>query len=432
MPTTFYIDPQTDRKGSGLSPDAPARCLEELKPRSGDRVLFRRGCLIDRELALPCGEPGAPILCGAYGEGADPVIDTSIDAGSPACWETVRPSVWRYTGKLPSEVCNLVFDGGARCGKLRWSPEELDEPDEWHYTEIGMSSRPPEGRREPFNTGELYLYSAANPALSDKSLRICVWGSRRAVSAEHDVIFENFTLRNIGLHGFQSAHVKRVTIRNCRFENIGGAVWSRPLRIRFGNAVELWDGTSDCVIEHCLFRNIYDSGVTHQGVVSTSEQAERLWIRNNVFCECGLAAYEWRGPSSHDVHFENNLCMNAGGAFTLQGEPPPRRSESGLIGAVCVFVNLWRLETELPPDQVYCYIRGNVFCNAPAYGAAIASVLEPRCEKQFVIDRNTYCQSNGGPLIRMDGELFDAADFERYRSRTGKDLNSLLITDRPL
>jgi aryl-alcohol dehydrogenase-like predicted oxidoreductase len=64
---------------------------------------------------------------------------------------------------------------------------------------------------------------------------------------------------------YSSIRRKSTVFRNCDFRFIGGAVWHRGQRIRFGNAIEFWDGASDNTVEGCLFDNIYDSGVTHQG-----------------------------------------------------------------------------------------------------------------------------------------------------------------------
>ena len=114
-------------------------------------------------------------------------------------------------------------------------------------------------------------------------------------------------------------------IRDCDFRFIGGAVWHRERRIRFGNAIEFWDGANDITVEGCLFDNIYDSGVTHQGG-ETRNIPERPHFRNNLFIDCGLVAYECREPS-REVYFEHNTCFNAGSGFSMQGESPPRESD---------------------------------------------------------------------------------------------------------
>ena len=427
MSITYYIDPQSGcDTNNGRSPQTPLKSLEAAALKPGDTALFRRGCLITRSLKLIAGDPDAPITYGAYGEGENPVIDNSVDASDPALWQHEDGLLWRYIGSLPSEVCNIIFDGGQSFGNLRWSKEELDEPDEWFYTDIGLSTSR-DCIAHPANQGTLWLCAKQNPALEHASVRIAVWGSRREVYAASNVVFEDFTLQNIGLHGFQGEFLSNVTVRRCRFLNLGGAVWDRELKIRFGNAVEFWNGASDCVVEHCTFVNIYDAGVTHQGDVRYSKQAERLYYRNNVFCRCGLAAYEWRGPSSQDVYFENNICIEPGGAFTLQGEPAPRRCEKELVGATCTGVAIWRLETTISPDATYCTIRNNVFCNIPDYGMAIASVIDPKHERQFVIDNNLYLHEGESPFLRFDGRTFDAKAFELYKTLTGQDKNSTLM-----
>ncbi|MBQ3141699.1 MAG: hypothetical protein IJC25_07030, partial [Clostridia bacterium] len=108
MPITYYIDPQNGSDtNDGRSPLAPLKTLGAAALKPGDTALYRRGSLIDRQLRLVAGAPDAPITYGAYGEGENPVIDTSVDAGNPALWQHEEGLLWRYTGPLPSEVCNI-------------------------------------------------------------------------------------------------------------------------------------------------------------------------------------------------------------------------------------------------------------------------------------------------------------------------------------
>jgi hypothetical protein len=355
-----------------------------------------------------------------------------MPVGASDQWIEERPSVWRYTGKLPSEVCNLIFNDGQSCGILRWQVEDLHRPGEWHYTGLGKQRG---GER-------LYLYSPTNPGRAYTGIECVLWGQRRLVGGQGHIILENLSFRNSGVHGYQDSHARQIVIRHCDFRFIGGAVWHRERRMRFGNAIEFWDGASDITVEGCLFDNIYDSGVTHQGGEARNIP-ERLFFRNNLFIDCGLTAYECREPS-REVYFEHNTCLNGGGGFAMQGETPPRQSDP-YPQPVGYHVWAWLIDPQTQPGQVY--IRHNLFCES--YGAAVCLINDPADDRQFVLDHNAYWQTTGKPLIHLGkgvknwaeamktwqttgGRLIDwggrpsylPAEFGRYQAESGQDGHS--------
>lgn len=175
-----------------------------------------------------------------------------------------------------------------------------------------------------------------------------LWGERRLVKGKGYIVLENLSFRNSGVHGYQQGQAHDVVIRACDFRFIGGAVWDNDRRIRFGNAIELWDGARDITVEHCTFDNIYDAGVTHQGG-ETRRIPERLYFRYNYFSRCGFSAYECREPSQ-EIYFEYNVSVNAGGGFSPQGEAPPRQSEI-YPQPVGHHVFIWKINPHTQPGR---------------------------------------------------------------------------------
>jgi hypothetical protein len=442
---TYHIDPAAgDDSNDGLAPSRPLKTYATREFTGGDTVLFKRGSVIRDLLYTRNGTEQAPIVYGAYGEGEKPTFLGSMPIGVPDSWVEERPCLWRYTETIPSEVCNLVFNDGEFCGILRWQIEDLRQPGEWHYTGFGKQHQ---------GGDSLYLYSPTNPGLAYSGIECALWGQRRLVAAERHVILENLSFRNSGVHGFQVFHAQQIAIRNCEFRFIGGAVWHRERRIRFGNAVELWDGASDVTVEGCLFDNIYDSGVTHQGG-KTRNIPERIYFRNNLFVDCGLVAYECREPSQ-EVYFEHNTCINTGGGFSMQGEAPPRRSDP-YPQPLGYHVWAWMIDPHTQPGNVY--IRHNIFCQS--YGPAICLSIDSAEEQKFILDHNCYWQTTGNLLIQLGkgaenwdeamnawlttgGTLTDwsgrrtylPSEFRRYQAECGQDQHSLvakpLFVDEP-
>jgi hypothetical protein len=175
------------------------------------------------------------------------------------------------------------------------------------------------------------------------------------------------------------------------------------------------------VVEDCLFADIYDAGVTHQGG-SESDVPERVYFRNNLFIHNGIAAYECRGPAAREIYFENNTCVWAGGDLSMQGEPGPRQSEI-YPRPMGHHVFLWRIDW--PEKMGNVYIRNNIFYQAPP-GAAIYSIFDPADEKHLVLDNNCYWQTTGELLCRMNGKDYTPGEFASYQTQCGQDVHSLL------
>jgi hypothetical protein len=412
---TYHIDPEGgDDANDGLTPSRPLKTYAARTFIGGDAVLFKRGSVIRDKLYTCNGTEESPVVYGAYGEGPKPAFLGSVPLNTRERWVEERPSIWRYTEAPSSEVCNLVFNNGASCGTLRWQLEDLRQPGEWHYTEFGMQR----------GGGVLYLRSPTNPSLAYENIECVLWGQRKLVGGEHHIILENLSFQNSGVHGYQEFHARRVIIRNCEFRFIGGAVWNRERRIRFGNAVELWDGASDVEVEGCLFNNIYDSGVTHQGG-GTRNIPERLFFRNNLFVDIGLAAYESREPS-REVYFEHNTCINAGGGFSMQGQTPPRQSDP-YPQPVGYHVWAWMIDPRTQPGNVY--IRHNLLCES--FGPAVCLSIDPADAQKFMLDHNCFWKTTPSRLIEWGGgRSYMLSEFAKYQAECDRDKHSRIASPR--
>ncbi len=421
-PKTYYIDPtQGSDLHDGLDPTRPRQTHAALTLVGGDTVLFQRGGVIRRPLLCQCGLPDAPITYGAYGVGDKPAFYGSVPIANPADWIEQSPGLWRYTQPLADEVCNLVFNGGESCGDLRWDVADLREAGQWHYTGIGQCLDREGNRPVPAaESHSLYLSCPDNPGRFYRQIECVFFGQRKLVSGQRHIVLENLRFQYGGVHGYQDAGVGDITIRHCDFAFIGGAVWHRQQRIRFGNAIEFWDGAEDIRVEGCTFNNIYDSGITHQGG-ETLHIPRRLYFRDNLFVGCGMAAYECREPSE-EVYFEYNTCIDSGGGFSPQGQPPPRQSEI-YPQPMGHHIFIWRIDPGTQPGTVY--IRHNLFAAAP-FGAMIYSIIDPADEAHFIIDHNAYRRGGGELFMRVGGKNYSPAEFALYQREQQKDQHSLL------
>ena len=283
----YYIDPVGGQaSAAGLSESAPRASVVGLTLRGGDSVLFKRGSVIRDAVHSVSGEEGRPIFYGAYGEGDDPVFMGSVDVSGAESWVSAGESLWRCTRPLATETCNLIFDS-REGGALQWDKTDLSENGDWWDSGFGTDVESPDAH-------ELILYCDCNPGLKYGHIEAALRVHRELARTGHDMIFEHLTFRNAGVHAIAGGGPSRnMIVRACRFEFIGGSVWSKKLHIRFGNGVECWNTGENILVEDNVFYEIYDSAVTHQGG-KECVAAQDFVIRRNVFIRCGMAAYEQR------------------------------------------------------------------------------------------------------------------------------------------
>jgi len=115
--TNYYISVSAGNDANpGISPGLPWKTLSKLNSAfgsfgSGDSILFKRGDTFYGSIAITRrGTPGSPIIIGAYGFGANPVITgfTSIKE-----WKNIGGNIWESVSEvstLPS-VNMLVANG---------------------------------------------------------------------------------------------------------------------------------------------------------------------------------------------------------------------------------------------------------------------------------------------------------------------------------
>ena len=135
-------------------------------------------------------------------------------------------------------------------------------------------------KREEFESHELYLYSEKNPLEFYESIECVIRNNRQLAKMGENMSFSDINFIYNGVHAIAGGNPARnIHIKNCTFKFIGGSVWSKEKKIRFGNAVECWNIAENVTVENCVFDDIYDSAVTHQGG-KTCKPAKNFIIKN--------------------------------------------------------------------------------------------------------------------------------------------------------
>ena len=403
--STYYIDAfEGSDKNDGLSPKTPKSSELGIAAKPGDKILFKRGTLMRRPLAVTSGNEDNPITYGAYGEGDKPVFCGSVNMSDAALWTEEKENIW-FCDKVDYEACNFIFDYGESYGTLKWNLDELQSQGDFYDNNFGMTN----SFRPVTPDHRIYMYSEGNPALIYKDIECAVAYDRVLAKNVPHVSFENIRFLNAGMHAIAGdSESKNIRIHNCDFVNIGGCVWNNERRIRFGNAVEFWNVAENIEITHCYFDNIYDSATSHQGD-SGCKRGENIHIDNNVFLRVGMGAYELRNRIPANSSFSNNICAYAGEGFSKNGVVMPRNSEIW-PEPMGHHIFMWRVDSEY--EGVF-EIKNNIFDTAP-YGACIYSVINPDCEKFVKFAANTYYTDNADLIVRLNGRNY--SDFCDYHT----------------
>jgi len=386
---TYYVDNILgDNANCGTDTEHPIRDYRILKIEPGDKILFKRGCSFRDYIVSPNGTEDEPIYWGAYGEGKNPCFLGSVDLSDKKYWHKKESNIWECTASLNSEVCNLIFSGGFCWGSLVWEYAELKKQGDWYYTHIGFSNRPCPTHYTQ-RPRRLYIYSKENPALLYKGIECVLFGERTLAFAKQCVTFENIDFMYSGVHGYLGIDSSHITFRNCGFYFIGGAVWERNRKIRFGNAVELWNSASYITVENCKFDNIYDSCFTTQGCVDY-ETPKKINFSNNECSNFGMAAYELRDRITYDTVFSHNYCHHAGMGISQQSDERPRNSEI-YPEPMGHNIFIWRVEDITPQGSII--ITNNRFGETP-FGYVVYSKAAPLPSEQIKFTNNIFEASN--------------------------------------
>ncbi len=322
-------------------------------------------------------------------------------ASTPATLEFLDPATKAATKRFLPTADEREF-----AGFKRWSLDELKAPNDFWFD---------------LATKRLYVLSDENPGVAFEGIEAAL-RTNTCICNANDVIVENIAFSHTAAHGISLAGAKRCVVRNCDFDWIGGGDLYREggagRRTRYGNGVEFWESSEDCVVEFCRFSRIYDVAVTTQG--PEKAVSRNLTIRDNTMFDCEQAFEIWfTHPETvvENLIFERNLCVDMGNCWGHAQRPNPRATP--LLGY------------GLNAKKVDVIIRKNVFCGTVQHFLWFhhARIGEHR------IDDNVYWTPSESVLPREEGEKFfwfDAKNpqsltFDEYRKATGLDKTSRWI-----
>ena len=409
--STYYIDLNSEiSSNNGLSPSTPATDYRSLDLSAGDTVLFKCGNFIRDKLYTV-----ENVTYGSYGDGEKPTFCASTDVSDERDWVEFSKHVWKCTKNVPGAVGNIVFNYDECTATFRWELEDLSAQGDFFDSRCSLGDSSKCNLLET----DFYLYSVGNPAKVYSHIEAVSYNKRSLLDLKNGITVEGLRFINSGVHGMAGSG-DNIHVNNCTFENIGGCAWNKELKIRFGNAFEIWSYGNDILVENCSFKNVYDSCITHQGPGENTTPARNFVCRNCTFDTYGMAAFEYRDKMMIDSSFEDNVCLNAGCGFAMLGEKLPRKSEIW-PQPMGHHIFLWRIPDKTENGSLI--IKNNTFGPAPV-GAAIYSIISKEAESQVTLQNNIYTP-NPTLLVRW-GDV-DYSDLDEYKDKTCNDINSKYV-----
>lgn len=369
---TYYISSKGDDKNDGKSKETPWRSAANVGIHSsdikeGDVVLFERGGLYRGYFKLTSG-----VSYGAYGKGCKPTIYGSLrDYAYPEFWEkTDVENVWKMNVDGMTDIGNIVFDHGKKCGIKKLDDKLRTNGDFYHDVSEGI----------------LYLYMKnGNPANIYYDIEICTNDHiMEGLSNAHDIKIENLCLKYTGAHGicFRGG-AKNITVTGCEIGYIGGSMLN-GMNVRYGNGFEVVDNCENITVTDCWIYQCFDAGITNQSSYEPGCLQKNINFSDNLveYCNYNLEYYvsQTKGKMVN-VTFANNILRFAGYGF---GSIDRIGSNTSAAGNICNYVRTM-------PSKNFV-IKNNIMDSPLYYQMTVGYPNDPKKAMGPEVKDNTYIQ----------------------------------------
>ncbi len=264
----YYISSsEGNDQNDGLSPKTPFKTLfglHQVYTAEGDTVLFKRGDIFRFGESFYTYDG---LTYGAYGEGEKPKIYGSPENYAQSTqWEQYNKKVWKIPFDYP-EASGLVINHSELVGvKRKTVAALLKNGDYYHDTQNGI----------------FYLCSnKGNPSLVYKDIEIMPsFNIINAIDGNANVVIDNLCLKYTAGFAIHTVNALNFTVTNCEIGFTGGKYNGRG-NLRYGNAIEFWEGAKNIKVHNNWIYQTFDSALTWQG--NTGRKYLNVTFSNNLF-----------------------------------------------------------------------------------------------------------------------------------------------------
>lgn len=274
--------------------------------RHGDTILIKRGSLFNGATQkLYSNESGTdlyePITVDVYGSGVNPIFTSC---------KTATPSDITRNGNI--NIVNLSTLPGLELTERVFGVGNIVINNVCYGNRLNSISALTEDYDFYYDSNTLYIYTS--DAITSDVIISC--HTDALITCNNNTIYRNLIFQNAGGHAMQTTTDQgyfNIIVENCKFINIGGGYLTGTTR--FGNGFEVLATGQDIQVRKCYFENIYDTGVTAQGVNGSFKD---IHFDNNLFYKCTFAFEAWISESAtgyENCTFNNNIVLHSGYGF---------------------------------------------------------------------------------------------------------------------
>ncbi|WP_162996781.1 right-handed parallel beta-helix repeat-containing protein [Mucilaginibacter kameinonensis] len=316
---TYYISNAGSNNNSGLSSQQAWRTVSKIRP--GNTYLFHSGDVFYTKLYADQTMPtDQKTTISSYGAGDKPVI-SMLKKIQNSHWARSQNNIYKislldstsYSGfKEKNTNVGFIKVNGTMYGNRVQGVDSLSS--QWDF----------------FSDKEfLYVYSQSDLSASNQTIEVAC--SYIGLNLFNNLEVSNIKITGTAGHAIRGVNVNGVTLKGIDINEIGGSILQGTGngKVRYGNGIELWNGSQNCIIEDCNVSQVYDVAFTLQGngegifknvqfdhnKASYNEQSFEFWAKGyNLGFEncsftnnyCSYAGFGW----SHSVRANKNVGVH--------------------------------------------------------------------------------------------------------------------------
>lgn len=276
--TLYFSSSEGNDANHGLSPEYPKASLNGYSGMSNVNILLKCGDVFKMEDTF---EVGSNSIIAAYGEGRRPVLDyyrelpltfTEVE-GLDNVWvaDLSGLSICNFAqSKSNCNIGQLLINGEVNWKRIVGSTKDTFNP-------ATLSNAADDGWAADWNTNRLYMYTQGNP--NYYYIQYAPPLHAVSINKASNVEFKGIEIVGSGMHGVSIKNAENVSISSCYIHHIGGSILTSA-GVRYGNAVQLWDGGINISVTHNFADWIFDTCYTNQGSDSDCLEIDVVFEKN--------------------------------------------------------------------------------------------------------------------------------------------------------
>lgn len=292
--TIIYVSSsEGNNLNDGRTPETAKKTFDGMSGAAGIAVLLKCGDTFDMKDMFYVGDN--TVFC-SYGEGPRPILDFTKPIEEQFVNIRGYENVWAVDlsrtefNKERSEKGNCNFGQLYLDGECNWNRFVVPTAEVALYDfPQAISERKDNCWAVDWMHGVLYLYSEVNP--NEHEVRIATGRHGLNFKEVRNSIVSDLEIFGVGVCGCVVNSSTDVSIQNCYFKNLGGAVSESG--IRYGNGIQIGNFASNVSIKNNIFDGVYDSGYSDKGL-SVTDRQENIIVTGNIFshCYCGIEQFD--------------------------------------------------------------------------------------------------------------------------------------------